>query len=213
MKIAFWGEIAPHKVTQNMYMMAQLFLIYEPSARIHIFRKRQEMEQNRSNFRLPKNFVSEKRRYQEFGMELSFYDCGNRLDTGTRRQIKEAGLVVVNMSQRSKEWDNFGTGYPFPRENALYLIADYFDGNPINRKAIEKNYRVDAGKIGIIPYNNEFYYAVKQGKISDFLHRGVWQSEKNKMLREELERTLFLFFKELQSKTVDEKRRDRLWNR
>lgn len=200
MKVVFWGAIPPCEVTRNMYMMAELFSLYDPSAKIHVFRKRQDREQGRNRFRTPQAFLKEENRYQKTGTELSFYDCGNLLDSGTRRQMGEADLVVVNMPQSKKGWEQLGVMGLLHMEKTLFLMTNYFEGNSVNREAIEKQYRVDVGKIGIIPYNNEFYYAVGQGKITEFLCRKTWRSEKNKMLRDELERTLFLFCKELQNK-------------
>lgn len=200
MKVVFWGAIPPCEVTQNMYMMAELFSFYDPSAKIHVFRKRQDKEQSRNRFRPPQMFLREEKRYQETGTEISFYDCGNQLDSGTRRQMGKADLVVVNMPQNQKEWEHFCALGLLHKEKMLFLLTNYFEGNSVNKEAIENRYRIDMGKIAIIPYNNEFYYAVGQGKITEFLRQDTWWSEKNKMLRDELKRTLFLFYKELQNK-------------
>lgn len=196
MKVVFWGERSPFEITQNMYTVAELLAFYMPSVQIRIFRRRNPGagEPNRTAGRSAKDTV--KQDCNSCKKIISFYDCGNRFDDKTRRQIREADLAVVNLYGDGYGWEHYGEYGILRKEHSIYLVSGYWEVSDL-RRFMEKTYRIDARNIAIIPYNNEFQDAAKRRGAAKFLRQSVKRSEKNKMLNDELKRTVFLFQREL----------------
>ncbi len=196
MKVVFWGEISPFEITQNMYTVAELLAFYMPSVQIRIFRRRNpDAEQPKRTARRSGKGTA-KQKPNSCKKELSFYDCGNRSDAKTRRQIREADLVVINLYRDSYGWEHLGEYGIWREERTVFLVSGYWEVSNL-RRFMEKTYRIDAGNIAVIPYNNEFQDAAERREAAKFLKRSIKRSEKNKMLNDELRRTVFLFQREI----------------
>lgn len=87
----------------------------------------------------------------------------------SRRILREADLVVVNLSQNERMLSHFFRNYSEIRKKAFYVIGNYEENSTLSRERIIKKYRLNAEKIGIIPHNIDFQDAISQGNLIPFL--------------------------------------------
>lgn len=109
---------------------------------------------------------------------ISFVDCGHRKDTNTREVLKRADLVVVNLKQEKNILDRFflyDIHIAGSVDKLFFLIGSYRSGTVYGRKQIMRNYRMDAGRFGVIPCNSEFEQAAGSGTIIPFIKEGKKQ--------------------------------------
>lgn len=98
-----------------------------------------------------------------------FVDCTHAAETVKYKVQEEADLIIVNVSQQEKVLDEFFS-YPssFSYKTA-YCIGNYVGEEPCNLKNIQRLYRIDNKRIGIIPYNVEFLSSLRKGKALSFI--------------------------------------------
>ena len=227
MKIIFWGETAPFETTQNMYTLAALIAKRCPGHPIRMYRFRGMGEEyyhlyreqtkrfrecsayesnshgrNVSKPNLCKGSACENGAYQKsagtgIGEELEFYDFGAKRDNKVFRQMREADVLVLNMPQESRAWEWLIERRMVCYENVLYLLSGYQLYNMVNREFIEHMYRIERQNIGLIPYNNEFVYFTRQGKLAEFLETRYRGNEKNRLFMQELQRTVTLLLRHM----------------
>lgn len=195
MKIIFWGEIAPFETTQNMYTMAALLANRCPEHPIHMYRFRGVGEEYYDLYRSQGKLFRERKAYGSIEEPFDFYDCGSRQEKEVCRQMREADLNVFNMPQESRAWEWLLNQQMVRYENVIYLLSGYQEQNIMNRDFIERIYRVEKQKIGLIPYNNEFIHFTSQGKLTEFLERQIQRNEKNRLFMQELQRTATLLLR------------------
>lgn len=148
MNVVFWGEERGSGTTAHMFAVAGMLAAMCPEMKIAIGAS---VEKERAAIR--------------------FYDCGTGLTGRKRRMLKHADLVVVSLRQESAcmerffQWDFHISG------NILFLLGGYAGEREAGRAHLERLYRVEPERIGEIPFNNEFYLALLQGKSSSFIRR------------------------------------------
>lgn len=195
MKIVFWGMDMPCETTRNLNALIELLICEYPNFKIRIFRKKGSSGSSRQLGKKERHISRDHNAHQGRKKEILFYDCGNQWNKAVRKQMQDADLVVINMPQRSDVWEKLAFDHLISSERVFFLIGRYFDAASFNRKKIEKIYRIDKDRLGIIPYNNEFCYAAERGRLSEFIRNGVGKNEKNRLFHEELKKTLQMILK------------------
>lgn len=95
-------------------------------------------------------------------------DCTNASEPIKYKIQEEADLIIVNVSQQESVLDEYFS-YPSSfRYKTAYCIGSYVGEEPCNLKNIQRLYRIDNKRIGIIPYNVEFQSALRKGKALTF---------------------------------------------
>ncbi len=197
MKIIFWGETAPFEITQNMYTMAALMARSCAGHPVHMFRFRGIRQDYYNLYREQAKLLREHSSHGTAGEALEFYDCGAKQDELVVRQMRQADLIVFNMPQQSRAWEQLLERHMMCFENAVYLLGSYQSHDVINRDFLACMYRIEKQDIGLIPYNNEFVHFTQQGRLTDFLARQQDKNEKNRLFMQELLRTSTLLLRHL----------------
>lgn len=87
----------------------------------------------------------------------------------SRRILKEADLVVVNLSQNDHMLSHFFRNYTDIRKKAFYIIGNYEKSASLSKSEIAKKYFLEEEKIGYIPHNIFFQDAISSGNVIPFL--------------------------------------------
>ncbi len=99
-----------------------------------------------------------------------FIDTESNQNLSTKQILYDADIVVVNLSQNSKNIYDFFENYTSLREKAVYIVGKYQPEKRWNRKKICYEFNIPRNKIGVIPYNSEFSEALEYGKLQYFLN-------------------------------------------
>lgn len=95
-------------------------------------------------------------------------DCTNASEAIKNKIQEEADLIIVNLSQKESVLDEYFS-YPSAfRYKTAYCIGNYVGEEPCNLKNIQRLYRIDNKRIGMIPYNVEFQSFLRKGKALAF---------------------------------------------
>lgn len=87
----------------------------------------------------------------------------------SRRILKEADLIVVNLCQNQQLLSHFFRNYSDIQKKAFYVIGNYDSESVMTRSDIIGRYRLDRRRVGTIPYNRRFADALTKGKVVSFL--------------------------------------------
>lgn len=190
MRIAFWGETKECGTTVNMHVLAAMMAYIYPERKVRLCRMKPSVIYQSKLQQIPENLrrqqtsdrtgetanhtVQAAKRAGRFtnaadDKELLFLDCGNRQDAKAEKLMRQADIVVVNLTQERNVLDSFFLNHIHIAEKFVFLLGNYSTFWGCDRATIEHIYRVCPMNLGVIPYNNEFFYAYEKGKISDFL--------------------------------------------
>lgn len=148
MNIAFWGEEHQSGTTAHMLaVMGMLSVLY------------------------PRSPVRAEGPAQEGDLAFRFYDCGTGL-TGRRRRIMHtADLVVVNLKQEKACIERFFSEHYHISRALFFLLEADAHAVGADERYLERTYRIEPEQIGMIPYNNGFYCALRQKRGMAFVRR------------------------------------------
>lgn len=181
MKIAFWSEEGQSGTTSNMLACAEMFSILYPAAEICA-----------QNLGLSKKIAKAERGKQKPSKEADFYflDCGIGLGRGKSRILRQMDLVVVNVKQEEAGLNRFFLEDRHRIPNFLVLMGNYYACDAFDRAYLEREYRVESERLGVISNNPEFYEAHRRGKVRHFIKAEYAKtgSLRNEQLLKELER-------------------------
>lgn len=102
---------------------------------------------------------------------ICFYDGGVGLNTRKQRMLWHADLVVVNLRPQIACLERFFQEDFHVARNIFYLLGSCYECDTVDRAYLERVYRVEQERIGIIPCNEEFYHAVLLGRAGQFVDR------------------------------------------
>lgn len=98
-----------------------------------------------------------------------YIDLSSSSLASSRRILKEADLVVVNLSQNYQQLSHFFRNYSDIKEKAFYVIGNYDSDSVIRKSDIVRRYGLEANRVGTIPYNRRFADALTRGNVVTFL--------------------------------------------
>lgn len=97
----------------------------------------------------------------------------------SRKILKEADLVVVNLSQNDQQLSHFFRNFSEIQKKAFYVIGNYDPHSEITKHDIVKRFGLPAFMVGTIPYNRRFADALTKGKVISFLLRNYACGKQN----------------------------------
>ena len=101
--------------------------------------------------------------------QLNFIDCINGDTPVAKIILKDADVVVVNISQGMNIKDlNIDKDI---LKKAVFIIGKYNEESEENVAVIRQKYGIDRNNIAVIPYNIHFHDAIHSGKIVSFLSK------------------------------------------
>lgn len=89
----------------------------------------------------------------------------------SRKILKEADLVVVNLCQNNQQLSHFFRNFSEIQKKAFYVIGNYDSKSEITKSDIVKRFGLPGYMVGTIPYNRRFADALTKGKVIPFLLR------------------------------------------
>ena len=89
----------------------------------------------------------------------------------SRKILRQADLVVVNLSQNLQVLSHFFRNYSSIQEKAFYLIGDYDNHSELTRGEIMRRFHIPGSQIGTIPHDSGFSDAISEGQLIPFLLR------------------------------------------
>lgn len=89
----------------------------------------------------------------------------------SRKILKEADLVVVNLCQNNQQLSHFFRNFSEIQKKAFYVIGNYDSKSEITKSEIVKRFGLPGYMVGTIPYNRRFADALTKGKVIPFLLR------------------------------------------
>lgn len=93
-------------------------------------------------------------------------DCGTGLKGRRRHFLWHADLVVVNLKQENGCVEQFFEENFHIAKNLMFLFGGYDCEENADMAYLNRIYRIESERIGIIPYNSEFGQAIENG-VSD----------------------------------------------
>lgn len=89
----------------------------------------------------------------------------------SRKILKEADLVVVNLCQNNQQLSHFFRNFSEIQKKAFYVIGNYDSKSEITKSEIVKRFGLPGYMVGTIPYNRRFADALTKGRVIPFLLR------------------------------------------
>lgn len=132
-------------------------------------------------------------------MDLVFIDCGTDGGEWTKEQMKQADLVVVNFKHSPHSLTHFFTDQKNISKKMIYFIGSYQKESVYNKKNIHRIYRIEPEKLGVIPYNPEFEFVCREGKLDKYMKgkRNLPVTGMRQYFFEELERAVQILIQNL----------------
>lgn len=140
--------------------------------------------------------------------EIHFFDCGSGFSARKRHVLWHADLVVVSLRRERRCVEQFFMQDFHISDRLIYLLGGYPQKEAVDRRYLERVYRVDPEYIGEIPFCNGFYDALQKGAGEAYLRRELasaagWSGQSGALLQE-LRRIALLI-----ERLADEAERDR----
>jgi len=222
MRIVFWGSERECCVTSNMLILATYFalqrgfricLVELAEEKKGIDSKFSERKRCRRSTRMETLFLQ--RLYLvrkeacrdtehlfdlERNMDMVFLNLANRTDEKARELMHNADLVVVNLKQEWRSFDEFYARYANLSARIFLLIGRYYDGGSCDKEQIRRKYDIEETQLGVIPNNPEYEIACSKGQISRYMKKnnpGSMSAIKS-MFFKEVERTAEVIYERLQ---------------
>lgn len=87
----------------------------------------------------------------------------------SRKILKEADLIVVNLCQNNQLLSHFFRNFSEIQKKAFYVIGNYDSESIIKKSDVVKRFSLPANRVGTIPYNRRFADALTKGNVVPFL--------------------------------------------
>lgn len=100
--------------------------------------------------------------------EYIFVDCGYGYNSINQKILNMADIVVVNLSLKEKELNEFFQTRTVFQDKVVYLIGNYSTGSVCNVCNIQHLYRIEDECFGIVPNNEGFSRAMARGDAIRF---------------------------------------------
>ena len=187
-KIAFYGETENTGTTSNMLLLAWMMALKKPEQAVFV-------EKKAKRYVLWKG-ISRKDPFL-------FMDCGNGRTKEAKYRLMRADLVVVNLPSEPEYMEPYFLYKPHGKERIFFLVGNYHGKKDELKRCMKNIYRVEEQDVGWIPYNNEYAYFWKKGKISGFIREYQKKNvaEHNRCFFEEMEHSFFLLQKKIEAQS------------
>lgn len=103
--------------------------------------------------------------------QLNFIDCINGETPVSKTILREADVVVINLSQ-GMTLSSLNIDKEILKKS-VFLIGKYDENSKENISHISKKYGIDRSDIAIIPYNIQFNDAIHEGKIVSYISKSM----------------------------------------
>lgn len=175
MKIAFWSEAGHSGTTSNMLAVAAMISAISPESRVFL----QSLEKSGKTAEKGERRIGHAERgrvcacrteeEESAGNRYIFLDCGTGMDPCKRHILLEADMIVVNVRQCREELNSLFLEHRSMLAQSMVLVGNYCEQSEISRRYLERMYRIEPERLGIVSYNSEFYQACLRGRVRHFV--------------------------------------------
>lgn len=102
--------------------------------------------------------------------DICFIDTVSHNNLSTKTILEEADVIVVNLCQNQNILEDFFLNYSSLIPKAIFLISNYDPYVYPNSKRIANLYDLPWENIAVIPDNEAFYAAYKNGSVVEFFN-------------------------------------------
>lgn len=106
--------------------------------------------------------------------DMVFVDTNSGDSDITQMILKEADIIVVNLSQNKSMIEEYIKNYKYPQEKIIYLIGSYNQNSRYNQKNLIRMYDpFNKHNLSVIPYSTEFLDHLSEGTLIDFMVKNI----------------------------------------
>lgn len=107
---------------------------------------------------------------------VNFIDCANGKNELTEPLFRDTDIIAVNLFQGMDCLDEIMEDWKI-REKALFIVGRYDENSKDSVSKIRHKYNISKDSIGVVPYNIHFHDAVNDGKLVQFITRGIFSKK------------------------------------
>lgn len=107
---------------------------------------------------------------------INFIDCCNGKNKMIDTLSKNTDIIVVNLFQGMDCIDELMENWDI-REKALFVVGRYDCHSRDNLYNIRRKYNISKDSIGVIPYNIHFHDALNDGRLVQFITKGIFSKK------------------------------------
>lgn len=107
-------------------------------------------------------------------------DVSGKNNAASKQALEEADAVVVFLTQKQEETEQFFQKYASLIPKSIFLINNYRKWLECTPSYISRKYRIDRQRISVIPRNDEYAQACELGKAESFVREHLFCEPKNK---------------------------------
>lgn len=98
-----------------------------------------------------------------------YIDTAENTGTSSKKILKDADMVVVNLSQHPYVMSDFFRNFSQVQEKAFYLISNYEKQSVFSKDYLIQKHGISPYQIGIMPHHISFADAMAKGELIPFL--------------------------------------------
>lgn len=102
-------------------------------------------------------------------VDITFIDTACHHNLSSKTILEEADLIVVNLCQNPSVLEDFILNYSSLMQKAVFLIGKYTGHSQMSCKRISKMYKIPWENISVIPFNEMFHIAIRNGRVKEFI--------------------------------------------
>ena len=107
---------------------------------------------------------------------INFIDCCNGKNKMIDALSQNTDIIVVNLFQGMDCLDEIMEDWNI-REKALFVVGRYDSHSRDNLYNIRRKYNISKDSIGVIPYNIHFHDALNDGRLVQFITKGIFSKK------------------------------------
>lgn len=128
--------------------------------------------------------------------DIVFTDVTSGENRLSQELIKNADLVVVNLSQNSKLIDNYRRKYENLDERAIYFLGNYHSNSRYNIGNLKRCYNFLRKKTAVIPFDVNYMDYFSDGKVIPFFLKNTLATrDEDKIFFKQVQESLELILK------------------
>jgi hypothetical protein len=122
--------------------------------------------------------------------DVVFIDTQSHGNASTIQILQTADLIVVNLDQDPKTWEEYFDNYESLLDRSVFLVGRYQKDYHWNIAKLRRKFHISRGQTGVIPYNMELQMAMQEGRILQFINRNYMRNvcAENAYLMREMKR-------------------------
>lgn len=129
--------------------------------------------------------------------DICMIDTASHQNLSTKTILEEVDLIVVNLCQSQSVLEDFVLNYSSIIPKAVFIISDYDFHTKLNYKRISAMYEIPLENIAIIPKNELYEEAFRDGRVVGFITRNYLceKGSRNYIFMQALKKATYLIIK------------------